>query len=247
VTVTSAGGDRLSSVQRALATVLDPELDEPVTTLGFVTAVTVEDDAVGVAFRLPTYWCSPNFAWIMAEDMRVALLALPWAERVTVTLADHLFAGKINAAVNRGQGFGDAFADAGGDLAGLRATFRRKAYLGRMAALIDSLRAQGRSDADVTAMTVGDLRRLSSPGGGDQDVLSALAAHYLERRATYGGPCDAHDPAFRTPEGDDIAPAGLPLFLRSIRMTRRGAEANGEMCRIYLRERNEGEALATAG
>ena len=149
-----------AEVWRALDTVLDPELDEPVTALGFVTRVAVDGDTVAVDFRLPTYWCSPNFAWIMAEDMRDALRALPWARRVTVTLADHLFAGKINAAVNRGEGFGEAFAEAGGDLAQLRATFRRKAYLGRMATLIDALRAGGRSDADLMAMTVGDLRRL---------------------------------------------------------------------------------------
>ena len=135
--------DRTAEVWRALDTVLDPELDEPVTSLRFVTQVAVDGDAVAVDFRLPTYWCSPNFAWIMAEDMRDALRALPWAKAVTVTLADHLFAAKINAAVNEGAGFGEAFADAHGDLTELRATFRRKAYLGRMATLIDTLRVAG--------------------------------------------------------------------------------------------------------
>jgi metal-sulfur cluster biosynthetic enzyme len=277
---TAEDDTREAQVWLALDTVLDPELDEPVTALGFITRVAIEDDTVAVDFRLPTYWCSPNFAWIMAEDMRDALRALPWARRVDVTLAEHLFAGKINAAVSRGEGFGDAFAEAGGDLAQLRATFRRKAYLGRMAALIDALRTVGRSDPDLLSLTMGDLRRVveaegdplpsspfqgegmqnepiaghpqrrsdsvgtttpppperGRPGGGQSDVPS-LIARYLELRAIFGGRYADRDPAFRTPEGDDIPPGALPLFLRGIRMTRRGAEANGEMCRIYLRER----------
>jgi hypothetical protein len=90
-----------------------------------------------------------------------ALRALSWPHRVTVTLADHLFAEKINAAVNRGEGFGEAFADAGGDVAQLRNVFRRKAYLGRMATLIDALRKAGQSDTDLT-MTLATFRRPQS-------------------------------------------------------------------------------------
>jgi metal-sulfur cluster biosynthetic enzyme len=287
VTAEYVDRDRLSDIDRALDTVLDPELDEPVTALGFVTRIAAGGDAVEVDFRLPTYWCSPNFAWIMAEDMRDALRALPWTGQVTVTLADHLFAAKINAAVNRGEGFGETFRDAAGDLAALRATFRRKAYLGRMAALIDALRSEGYGDTDLMSMTVGELRAIAKSGsnplptspfqgegtqdarvagqlrrssssdgdapppppemgrsGGGQRASSAIAARYLELRASFGGPAEAGDPAFRTPEGDAIAPGALPLFLRGIRMTRRGAEANGEMCRIYLRERTTGTAAA---
>jgi metal-sulfur cluster biosynthetic enzyme len=224
---------RLDQVHRALDTVLDPELDEPVTALGFVSRVSVEGDDVSVDFRLPTYWCSPNFAWIMAEDMRAALRALSWARHVRITLADHLFAEKINAAINRGDGFGEAFADAG-DLTALRATFRRKAYLGRMAALIDALRADGHDDADLVGVTVDDLRSILVSGN---DPLPALIPRYLELRAVFGGSSSDRDPAFRTPEGEDVAPAALPLFLRGIRMARRGVEANGEMCRLFLRER----------
>ena len=226
------GDARSNEIWRALDTVLDPELDEPVTSLRFVTRVSVDGDAVAVDFRLPTYWCSPNFAWIMAEDMRDALAALPWTSAVTVTLAEHLFAAKINSAVNSGTGFGEAFADAHGDLTALRATFRRKAYLGRMATLVDSLRAAGRSDTELLAMRVGELRALS----GENDV-GPPALRYLELRAVFGGPCGADDAAFRTLEGEDIAPDALPSFLRGVRMARRGVEANGEMCRIYLRER----------
>ncbi|WP_399897633.1 iron-sulfur cluster assembly protein [Streptomyces sp. BBFR51] len=42
-------------------TVFDPELDEPITDLGFVRSVTVAPDgALTVRLRLPTSFCSPT-------------------------------------------------------------------------------------------------------------------------------------------------------------------------------------------
>ena len=46
----------------ALSGVRDPELDEPVTDLGFVSELKVDGDTVGIRLRLPTYFCAPNFA-----------------------------------------------------------------------------------------------------------------------------------------------------------------------------------------
>ena len=37
---------------------------------------------VHIGFRLPTYWCAANFAFLMADDMRRAVGALPWVRRV---------------------------------------------------------------------------------------------------------------------------------------------------------------------
>ena len=55
----------------ALAEVHDPELDEPITTLGFVASCEVDRDGdVEVALRLPTPQCAPNFAFLMAADAR---------------------------------------------------------------------------------------------------------------------------------------------------------------------------------
>ena len=74
---------RESEVWRQLGTVNDPELDESVTELRFVTAVAVSPaGAVDVTFRLPTYWCAANFAFLMAEDMRQAVASLPWVTEV---------------------------------------------------------------------------------------------------------------------------------------------------------------------
>lgn len=60
-------------VLAALDTVMDPELDQPVTTLGFVRSVVIKDGAVTVHLRLPTAFCAPNFAYLMVADAYDAL------------------------------------------------------------------------------------------------------------------------------------------------------------------------------
>jgi hypothetical protein len=39
---------------------------------------------VEVVFRLPTYWCSPNFAFIIAEDIQKYVSELEWVRSVKV-------------------------------------------------------------------------------------------------------------------------------------------------------------------
>ena len=92
--------------------VTDPELDEPITDMGFVEAVEVTDARkVRVAFRLPTYWCSPNFAFLMAFGIRREVMALPWVAEAEVLLNDHCFGDKVNEGVNSGRAFTEIFAE----------------------------------------------------------------------------------------------------------------------------------------
>ena len=65
-----------TEILAALATVADPELDQPITELGFVRSVSIADDGVTVHLRLPTAFCSPNFAYLMASDAYDALRAI---------------------------------------------------------------------------------------------------------------------------------------------------------------------------
>jgi metal-sulfur cluster biosynthetic enzyme len=62
----------------ALATVHDPELDEPITDLRFITScnITPQGD-VEIRLRLPTPQCAPNFAYLMAADARTAASTHP--------------------------------------------------------------------------------------------------------------------------------------------------------------------------
>jgi metal-sulfur cluster biosynthetic enzyme len=225
--------ERTQAVWRAIARVADPELDQSIVDLGFVTDVAVDGGRVAISFRLPTFWCSANFAWIMAEDMRSALARLGWVSEAEIRLVDHFAADKINAGIAAGGGFRQAFgAEAADDLAGLRQTFQRKAFLGRMSAVVEALRRAGWSDARLAALCIADLAALSN-----EPALRPAAERYLELRAVYGGACGPMEPAFRTAEGGDIPAGRLPDYLREIRMTRRSVEANGEMCRILLKQR----------
>ena len=80
----------------ALAQVRDPELDRPVTDLGFVARLQVRPDAsVRAELRLPTYFCAPNFAWLMVADARDALAAVPGVTAVEVVLLEHFVSAEI--------------------------------------------------------------------------------------------------------------------------------------------------------
>ncbi|TIX10646.1 MAG: iron-sulfur cluster assembly protein, partial [Mesorhizobium sp.] len=70
----SVSGSREEEVWRRLGEVNDPELDEAITEMGFVERAEITSDGtVEVDFRLPTYWCSPNFAFLMLDGVRKAL------------------------------------------------------------------------------------------------------------------------------------------------------------------------------
>ena len=75
---------RLEQIRTALDTVTDPEIDESVAELEFVSRVEVSDkNEVSIEFRLPTFWCAPNFAFMMASDMRDAVMEMGWVRSVT--------------------------------------------------------------------------------------------------------------------------------------------------------------------
>jgi len=124
-----AGHDGSAILER-LAQVLDPELDESILDLGFVRLLQLRSGHASVAVRLPTSWCAVNFAYLMAEDIRRALLTVEGIRQVTVRLGDHCAAEEIEAAVNIGRPFPEAFPGEGADsLAALRLTFLRKGFL----------------------------------------------------------------------------------------------------------------------
>ena len=118
----------------ALATVYDPELDEPITTLRFVTSCQVSADGdVEVLLRLPTPQCAPNFAFLMAADARRAVRRVPGVRVIDVRLEDHYTGEEINAALAGGEGFTGAFPGETDDdeLDALRELFTRKALIAR--------------------------------------------------------------------------------------------------------------------
>ena len=122
-----------AEVLDALSGVRDPELDEPITDLAFVSGLELDGDRVSVRLRLPTYFCAPNFAYLMVADAREAVLSVPGVRQVTVILDDHYASDEINAGVNEEKGFDGAFPDEteSPDLGELRAIFNRKCFVAR--------------------------------------------------------------------------------------------------------------------
>lgn len=230
-----------SEVLARLDRVNDPELDESVTSLGFVTGVSVTDEGrVEIGFRLPTYWCAANFAFLMADDMRAEVSRLSWVSGVGVTLGDHMYAETINTAMTRGQSFQEAFAaEADGDLDALRRVFEVKAFQRRQMILLDHLLEAGRAPEALLALTVAELRSLRGDAG------AHLVERYLERRGAVGS--DGPDaPAFVDEHGRIVAVADFPAHRRTLRRVSVNVEFNGALCRGLLSARfNEPEGEPT--
>ena len=209
-----------SRVLEALGTVYDPELDEPITDLGFVASVVVAGGAVAVRLRLPTPQCAPNFAFLMAADASRAIWRVDGVESVDVTLEDHYTGDEINATVNAGGSFSDAFpGETRGELDALRALFQRKALLARQSRLLE-----------VPAARLGDLH------GPDADRVREL------RRALG---IDASDDAAPYVTGDGVPVDATDVrFRRMASLTALSLETNGGMCRDLLRVRYGEEVAA---
>jgi metal-sulfur cluster biosynthetic enzyme len=210
----------------ALRGVRDPELDQDLVELGFVTDVTVDGAAVAVRLRLPTFYCAPNFAFLMVADARRVVEALPGVAAVHIALEDHFTADAINDAVDRDAGFAAAFpGQAAAELDELRVLFQRKALTAREGRLCEALMAAGRTEADLASMHLAEL-----PPGPDAERCAAL-------RSELGIDADAAAPAFVTGDGTVLTAADLPRFLRFARLVSRSLEGNAHFCRGMLKTR----------
>jgi len=215
----------------ALSGVRDPELDEPVTDLGFVSHLEIEGDAVSVRLRLPTYFCAPNFAYLMVADAREAVLSVPGVRRTRVVLDDHYASGEINGGVNEEHGFDGAFSSEteGPDLEELRTIFRRKSFVSRQEQLCRALLLEGRSPLELAAMRLGEV------------PPSEAFETYLERRAELRVDVSESAPLVVDPDGNRIPEEAVVQHLRFARTIRVSIEGNAELCRGLLETRYGGE------
>jgi metal-sulfur cluster biosynthetic enzyme len=224
--MTSTVGSR--TLLKALEEVRDPELDEPITALGFVASAEVSDEgAAEVHLRLPTYFCAPNFAYLMVADAYDAVSTLDGVGRTQVILDDHFAADAINDGVAARAGFVRSFAgEAVGELEGLRADFLRKAVMAGTDQVCRPLVDAGATPADLATTTLGDVPR--SP------ALDRLR----RRRRDLGLPAGDDAPLLVEPRsGAPVGPDAVPLHLRKARLTRTSLDANTGICRGMLRHR----------
>jgi metal-sulfur cluster biosynthetic enzyme len=225
--------DRKAEVWRRLQTVTDPELDEPVTDLEFVTRADVDaDNCVRIEFRLPTYWCAANFSFLMADDMRNAVKTLSWVADVSVVLGAHMYADKINAGLALGLTFQETFgADADGDLDELRRTFLLKAFQRRQAALLAHLIEAGHDAARLVEMTLNELVDLEV-----DDAGARIRTRYLERRPVVTD-ATTTSRAFVDAASEPLHAETLPTYIRALRRVDINAEFNSALCRGLLHAR----------
>jgi metal-sulfur cluster biosynthetic enzyme len=210
----------------ALGTVRDPELDESITALDFVAACALSADGEAeVRLRLPTYFCAPNFAYLMVADAYDAVTALPGVRSARVVLEDHFAADAINAGVAAGTGFAAAFdGEAVGELHDLRADFLRKAVLAGTHQVCRMLPADDR--ARLAELTLGDV------------PTSAALDRLRRRRAELGLPAGDDAPLLIDPgTGGRVTGEAVPLHLQRARVTAVSIEANASICRGMLRHR----------
>jgi metal-sulfur cluster biosynthetic enzyme len=236
-----------ATVLDALRGVIDPELDESLVDLGFIHSVRVEDGVADVVLRLPTFWCAPNFAYLMANDARTAILRQAGIREARITLMDHAYSEEISLGVSCGAAFEHIFPGqtVGDDLDTLRGVFYAKAFGMRQEQLVRFLLDAGLTAGEITALHVADVIDTSDRSGlvvrvGGQERLlrggAPLARLYLERRRRLRLSATR---LITDEHGLPIAPNELTAHLERARRQRISMTFNALMCRGLLETRYE--------
>lgn len=243
-------------ILRRLDRVLDPELDQSVLELGFITSIdsAANGETLRVSMKMPTAWCSPNFAYMMAEDARTELLKIESVQDVEICLENNVVSAAIEAGVNAGQSFEEAFAGETFDgLMKLRGVFLRKGYVKRQEALFKRLLAANLSYAEICQLRIADLYERESlcevvlPDGRVVDIDPPVVARdYLERRELIGLDCQADSPLFVNVKGEALSPAQVEEYLIYMRTIRVSMQANGSLCSALLAATNSNQEIVSA-
>jgi len=215
-----------AALLEALSQVRDPELDEPIAELGFVSELRLEGGRAYARLRLPTYFCAPNFAYLMVADARAALQAVPGVESASVELEDHFASPEINEGIEAERDFASSFpGQADGELAELRLLFDRKAFVVRQERLCQALMARGIDHEGLSKMRLSDV-----PAIPEKDAC-------LERRGRLGIDVSPGARLLVRPNGEPIEEREAARQLRFARTVRVSIEGNAELCRGLLQTR----------
>ena len=211
----------------ALAKVRDPELDEPLPDLGFVAALEEDEGRVTAWLRLPTYFCAPNFAYIMAVDAKAAVAAVDGVTDVVIRLIDHHASDEINGGLAAGKDFDETFPGdtAGSGLAEVRLRFDRKAFIARQQEVYRQLTDRGMTPAQILSLTVGELPD------------TAEARRYLDRRARVRLDTSGGAPFLVDLDGNAVTAETLDRHLIVARTVSVSIEGNASFCRGLLATR----------
>jgi metal-sulfur cluster biosynthetic enzyme len=259
----SAGNEgRLTreAVLERLDRVSDPELDRSIVELEYVDEIDIKRSNDGanvfVRFKLPTAWCSPTFAWMMATGIRDEAEELPGVSHTEVELIDHMHTAEINEGVNARVPFEAAFEDATEGIEETRRTLDRKARLARQHRTIEALLDAGMQPEQIVSLTPADVGFPALPaegkdievetdesGAGEDDVAISLAegalyvrvprepiAAYLVKAIETDLVGDAEDVLFATPDGDPIQEDEFDLVQHRARAASVNQTGQGGVC-----------------
>ncbi|WP_254543631.1 iron-sulfur cluster assembly protein [Halomarina pelagica] len=243
-----------AAVLDRLDRVTDPELDRSIVELEYVERVEVDPPRVSVRIALPTAWCSPAFAWMMASDAREETLALDGVEAVRVELVDHMHEREINEGVNGGLDFETVFEDATEGVEAIRAVLDDKARLARQHGAVEALLDAGVRPEQIARLRRGDVTLDAEPDRAaislDGDALVVFVpreplARYVEKATDVGIVEEPDDRLFATPEGDPLTAESFDLVHRRARLARTNMTGQGTVCDGLRRARYGGAREAT--
>ncbi len=235
-------------VWRKLGEVFDPEIDQPLTTLGFIENVEIKQGDVTVYLRLPTFWCSPNFAYWMMQDIVNEVSKLKDVKSAKVLLKDHFEAERLNEGIAKGKSFEECFADESitGGLDELRRTFNQKYFISRQADLATKITKAGTKAEEMTRLTLSDVKIddssedivISNSGGKTRITQAAhVLRAYLKKREDLGLPCTSESPLFVNTQGDPIRPEDLMRLHERARLINLNFASNALLCCSLLSSR----------
>ncbi|RBI60274.1 metal-sulfur cluster biosynthetic enzyme [halophilic archaeon] len=253
-----------SAVRERLDRVTDPELDESIVELQYIDQIHIDGHDVTVQFRLPTAWCSPAFAWMMATGIRDEVGSLPPVETIQIRLIDHMHEAEINRGVNERLAFDDVFEDAEDDITQVREELDQKARLARQYRAVNALRDAGlqpdqivrlqRNDvtfqADGPPTTSGDREHAVvtvQDGGLHVSVPAAPLREYLEKATGTGIVASAEDVLFATPENDPIDVDNFEQVHARSRLAHTNMDGQGGICANLNESRYEDVSIPREG
>ncbi|MFC6961647.1 iron-sulfur cluster assembly protein [Halocatena marina] len=231
----------VSSGERAvldrLDRVTDPELDRSIVELDYIDELRV-DSSVFVQFKLPTAWCSPAFAWMMATDIREEVQEVSDVDRVTVKLVDHMHAAEITRGVNEERPFEAVFEDATEGVEAARAMLDSKARLARQYHAVNTLLDAGLEPTQIVALTRNDIAFDDAAERAAISVADGLTiyapltplAEYVEKARETGVLSAPDERLFVTADGEPIAPEAFDRVHHRTRAAKTNMTGQGAVC-----------------
>ncbi len=240
------------AVRERLDRVEDPELARSIVELDYIDDIEIDGGRVEVRFTLPTAWCSPAFAWMMATDARDEVEALDWVREARIELCDHMHGEEITTGVNARDGFGETFPDADGDVAAVRAAIADKARVSRQREAVQALLDAGVDAEQIVSLVRSDLTIDGDEAHVDLGGLSVVVdaapiADYLDRVTTSGHVTTGDDTLFLTPEGDPIPADRLDVVQKRSRLATVNMGGQGAVCDALHRARHGSEGPDGSG